>query len=146
MGSRGGEGVMVQVQDSGREIAERSLEAIGSRTRSATSAYQSDISLGLHTLADGLRQTTSTFQDVAEDKPLSAAGARYIEDLAGRIDSVSDYFENADTEALMKDVKGFARRNPAIFVGGAFAAGFALSRLIRSASSSTSLSQQRSTR
>lgn len=125
--------VIAQVQESGREIASKSMEAIGDRTRTATAGYKSDISSGLHTLADGLRQTSSTFQQAAEDKPISTAGARYIEDIAKKIEGVSDYFERTEASDLINDMKGFARRNPAVFVGGAFAMGFAISRLIRSA-------------
>ena len=136
------QGVVDQVKETGRDIAARSLGAIEDRTQSATSGYKSDISTGLHTLADGLRQTSSTFQNAAEDKPLSSAGARYIEDLANKIENVSNYFESKDPADVVKDVKNFARKNPAIFVGGAFALGFALSRLVRSASN-TSAPQSR---
>src|SRR5215207_7425241 len=68
-GNGAGQGIVAQAQESGREIASKSIQAIGDRTRNATAGYKSDISAGLHTLADGLRQTSSTFQDAAEDKP-----------------------------------------------------------------------------
>jgi hypothetical protein len=126
-------GVLEQVQESGKEIASRSLEAVSERTRAATSGYQSDITAGLQTLADGLRKTSTTLQDAPDDKPLSTAGARYMEELAQRIDSVSAYVERKDPADVIKDVKRFARQNPTIFVGGSFALGFALSRLLRSA-------------
>jgi hypothetical protein len=137
------QGVMAQVQDSGREIAAKSLGAVSERTRAATSGYVSDISTGLHTLAAGLRQTSSTFQDAAEDKPLSMAGARYVEDLANKIESVSNYFERKDPADVVNDVKKFARENPTVFVGGAFALGFALSRLVRSANAAAPQSRAR---
>lgn len=136
--------VVGQVQETGRELASRSIDAIGGRARAATSAYKTDITSGLHTLADGLRQTSSTFMDAAEDKPLSTAGARYIDDLASKIENVSDYFERKDPADLVRDIKVFAKKNPAIFVGGAFALGFAISRLARSSAAvnTASSSQQ----
>ena len=127
------QGVVGQAQATGRDIVSKSLDTISERTRAATSGYKSDISSGLHTLADGLRQTSATFQNGGEDKPLSTAGARYIDDLAQKIESVSDYFERKDPADVVQDVKRFARQNPTIFVGGAFALGFAVSRLFRSA-------------
>lgn len=132
-GNGADQGVLAQAQESGRDIASKSIEAIGERTRTATAGYKSDISAGLHTLADGLRQTSSTVQDAAEDKPISTAGAKYIEDIAKKIEAVSDYFERSEAGDVVQDLKGFARRNPTVFVGGAFALGFALSRLLRSA-------------
>ena len=125
-------GVLEQVQESGKDLASKSLAAIGEKTRSATEGYKSEITGGLHTLAEGLRQTSSTFQRGSDDTPLATAGGRYLGDLADKIESVSGYFERKDAAALMSDVKGFARRNPTVFVGASFAAGFALSRLIRS--------------
>lgn len=127
-------GLLAQVQESGKDIASKSLKAIGEKTLSTTEGYKSEITGGLNTLAEGLRQASSTFAGAAKDKPLASAGARYIGDLAGKIESVSGYVERKDATALFRDVKGFAKRNPTVFVGGAFALGFALSRLIRSSS------------
>ncbi len=129
----GDQGVIGEIQQSGREIAERSIGAVGSRTRTAASGYKSEITSGLYSLADGLRKTSETFQENADDQPLPAAGARYIEDLANKIEWVSNYFEGKDPSAVAQDVKRFARENPTIFVGGAFVVGFAISRLFRSA-------------
>ena len=133
-------GVLSQVQDTGRDLAAKSLNAIGEKTRSTTEGYKSDITGGLHTLAEGLRQASATFNNQADDNPISSAGARYIGDLAGKIESASGYFERKDAAALMSDVKGFARRNPTVFVGAAFATGFALSRMIRSSMATSSTS------
>lgn len=124
--------VLGQVQESGKELASKSLSAIGEKTKIATEGYKSEITGGLHTLAEGLRQTSSTFQRESEDSTLASAGGRYLGDLADKIESVSGYFERKDATALIRDVKGFAKRNPTVFVGAAFAAGFALSRVIRS--------------
>lgn len=129
------EGVLSQVQESGRDIANKGLQAISEKTRSATDGYKSEITSGLHTLADGLRQTSSSFRTNGEENTLASAGARYIGDLAEKIESVSGYFERKDATALLQDVRGFAKRNPTVFVGSAFAVGFALSRVIRSGAS-----------
>lgn len=126
--------VVGQIQEAGRDVASKSVSAISEKTRAKTAGYQSEISSGLHTLAEGLRQTSSQFQNTAEDTPLSSASARYIGDLAEKLESVSSYFERKDASALMQDVKAFAKSNPTLFVGGAFVVGFAVSRLVRSSS------------
>lgn len=131
-------GVLAQVKETGQDIATKSMHAIGEKTKSTTEGYKSDISSGLHTLAEGLRQTSSTLgKGEADDKPLSSAGARYIGGLAEKVESVSGYFERKDATDLLKDVTGFAKRNPTVFVGGAFALGFALSRLIKSSATAS---------
>ena len=131
-------GVLSQVQETGRDLASKSLNAIGEKTRSTTEGYKSEITGGLHTLAEGLRQASASFNEQADDNAISSAGARYIGDLAGKIESVSGYFERKDAADLLQDVKGFARRNPTVFVGSAFALGFALSRFIRSGAAAPS--------
>jgi hypothetical protein len=130
-------GVISQVQDTGKDLANKGVQAIGDKTKSTAEGYKSEITGGLHTLADGLRQTSSNFRTEGEGNALASAGARYIGDLAEKIESVSGYFERKDTMDLIRDVRGFAKRNPTVFVGGAFAVGFALSRVIRSGASST---------
>ncbi|MDI1241096.1 MAG: hypothetical protein PSX80_04160 [bacterium] len=131
------EGVLSQVQESGKDIASKGLQAISDKTRSTTEGYKSELTGGLHTLANGLRQTSSSFRTGGEQNALASAGAKYIGDLADRIESVSGYFERKDATDLFRDVKGFARRNPTVFVGGAFVVGFALSRVIRTGASAS---------
>ena len=125
-------GIAGKAQESGREIVSRSVQAVGDRTRATTNSYVQEVSSGLHTLAEGLRHTSSTVQGTTDDQPLSNAGARYLEGLADKVEDFSSYLERKDLTALYSDVRGFAREHPAVFVGGAFAIGFAVSRLLKS--------------
>ena len=125
-------GLAGKAQESGREILSRSVQAVGDRTRATTDSYMQEVSTGLHALAEGLRQTGSSVQGTGFDQPLSNAGARYLEGLAGKVEDLSGYLERKDLTAIYGDVRVFAREHPAVFVGGAFALGFAVSRLLKS--------------
>ena len=127
-------GIAGKAQESGREIVSRSVQAVGDRTRATTDSYMQEVSTGLHALAEGLRQTGSSVQGTGADQPLSNAGARYLEGLAGKVEDLSGYLERKDLTAIYGDVRVFAREHPAVFVGGAFALGFAVSRLLKSGS------------
>jgi hypothetical protein len=53
--------------------------------------------------------------------------------LAEQIRKVSSYFENRGLEDVIGDARRLVERNPALFIAGGVAVGFALSRLLTSA-------------
>jgi hypothetical protein len=87
---------------------------------------------GLAHLADALRKTASSLADGAdgEDAGLVDPVAR----AADRVSAASDYFRRRSLGQVIGDVVRFARREPAVFLGGAFAAGLFVGRFLRSTS------------
>lgn len=80
----------------------------------------------------------------AED--LSRAGQRAADDLEARgqqdlaeglrfaaekLSGLADGLHQRSASDLLRDAEGLARRNPALFIGGSVALGFALSRLMK---------------
>ena len=57
-------------------------------------------------------------------------GARYAEQAAARIERVSASVRNYRLSDMVASAEGLARRRPALYVGGAVAAGFILGRLL----------------
>ena len=55
----------------------------------------------------------------------------YAEQFAGQLDRVSAYLKDNDVEQLARDAESFARRNPALFIGGAFLLGIGIARFIK---------------
>lgn len=51
--------------------------------------------------------------------------------LAGGIDRFAENLKERDLEGAVRDVESFARRQPALFIGGCVAIGFALSRFFK---------------
>jgi hypothetical protein len=60
--------------------------------------------------------------------------SHYVELIGERVSRVAGYLRNHDTNDLTNDVERFARRQPAIFIGGAFAIGFLAARFLKSSS------------
>jgi hypothetical protein len=58
--------------------------------------------------------------------------SRYVEALGEGVTRVASYLESHDTRQLSGDLERFARRQPALFIGGAFALGFLAARLLKS--------------
>jgi hypothetical protein len=67
-----------------------------------------------------------------------AAIAQYVEKAADQIDRFSNQLRDRDVNELIDDVQRFARRQPALFIGAAFAAGVLAARFLKSSSAASS--------
>lgn len=60
--------------------------------------------------------------------------ATYVHDAAVRLEGAANTLRNRNVEEIVDDVSAFARAQPALFIGGAMLAGFALTRFLKSSS------------
>ncbi len=81
----------------------------------------------LGSVADALRHTTEHLR--SQDSGLSD----YVARAASSVESVSRYMQTRTVSQLIGDVEGFARREPALFLGGAFVLGLVGGRFLKSA-------------
>lgn len=84
---------------------------------------------GLGSVAQAVRQTTQHLRDNQNETV-----ARYAEQAAEQIERFSERLRNKDVGELMNDAQQLARRQPALFVGGAFAIGLLGARFLKSSS------------
>ena len=66
----------------------------------------------------------------------SDALARYVDNAAERIDDAARYVQEMDLADIAREVEAFARRRPALLVGGLFLAGLGVARFIKAGQSS----------
>ncbi len=64
--------------------------------------------------------------------------AEYTEKFGTQVKDVADYLENRDLGDIISDVEGFARRQPAAFIGLSLVLGLAAARFLKSSSPSRS--------
>jgi hypothetical protein len=88
----------------------------------------------LGSVAEALRQTGQTLeqQNQAPVGQMASSAADWIEQFSGSL-------RERDIEQMLGDMEGFARRNPTIFIGSAFAIGFLAARFLKSSSPTPSL-------
>ena len=72
-------------------------------------------------MGDNLRQNEQT-----------SGYAQYVHQAADQIDRFSGYLQNREPRQIMSDAENWARRNPALVLGGAFALGLLASRFLKS--------------
>ena len=122
------------LMDQMRSSASDTFKTVKSNTTAKLEEQKSTLSTGLMTVADNIRQLGSNLSGAQANDPLTRIAADYSETAAQKLRSAADYFNSHDVETMYRDVEGLARRNPAVFVGGAFALGFLAARFLKSSS------------
>ena len=109
--------------------AGRLTQAARSRTLSYVEERKMRFADNINGMADAARSAAQQF-----DEHGSPAVAEYIQRAAAGLEQFSDSMRNRDVSALVDDVEGFARRQPAVFIGASVALGFLLTRFLKSSS------------
>lgn len=84
---------------------------------------------GLGTVAHAVRQSTQQLREQQHDTV-----ANYMDKAADQLDRFSSRLKDKDIGELIGDAQQFARRQPAVFIGSAFAVGLLGARFLKSSS------------
>jgi ElaB/YqjD/DUF883 family membrane-anchored ribosome-binding protein len=84
----------------------------------------------VNTVADDVRTVAGELRNQGKDKP-----AQYADQAAERVQSVGQWLERSDGDQIVRDVEGFARRNPWAVAAGGMALGLVASRFLKASSS-----------
>jgi len=96
---------------------------------------------GLGSIAGAARQTTRQLREQQHD-----TAARYVEQAAEQLERFADHVRQKDVGEIVNDAQRLARRQPALFVGSAFAIGLVSARFLKSSRSGNETSASRRTR
>ncbi len=111
--------------------ASQVASSTSSRMREASRHYVSDQARQaagqVHGVAEALRQTASSLEQQGQ-----AGVSGYLGGAADGLDRLSSSMRDGDIDAVVHKTTEFARRQPALFIGGAFAAGFLMTRFLKS--------------
>ena len=115
----------------GQRDTRSSSEGIAGRLREQAKVKlgsQKDRALdGVGGVTNAIRQTTQTLRDQQHD-----TDARYVEQATGQLDRITQRLKDKDVGELIEDAQRLARRQPAMFVFGAFALGLLGARFLKS--------------
>jgi hypothetical protein len=82
---------------------------------------------GLGSVAQAVRQSTQQLRDQNHDTV-----AQYVEQAADQVERFTNNLRQKDVGEIVNDAQRLARRNPALFIGGAFALGVIGARFLKS--------------
>ena len=105
------------------------IDQVRDGATSQLTAQKGRVTDSLSSLARAVRTSTDSLRD--NHQPVVAD---YVERAASQIERLSATLRDRDVNELVHDAQQFARRQPAIFVGAAFAAGMLAARFMKSSS------------
>ena len=123
-------GLVDQMRSSATDV----LRTAKSNTAAKIEEQKSTISSGLSNVAENVRKLGDNMGAKSDADPLTRFASDYSGTAADKLESVATYFDSHDLNAIYHDVEDMARRNPAIFIGGALALGFLAARFFKSSS------------
>lgn len=106
------------------QVATQATDKLAGQKEAATGS--------LNTVAHAFRQTGEQLRDNDQ-----AGIADYVDRAAGQVEHFAGYLSKRDIRGLAQDTEQFARREPALFLGGAFALGIFAARFLKSSGQAT---------
>lgn len=140
---RGDTGAVKEVLNQAKESTGAvASQAYGFATQKATSVIDEqkmNLTHGLSSVADSIRQVGETLRGGDQPTGVANAAAQYSDTIADKVEQITGYLDRRDLNGLVRDVKGLAQSNPALFLGGAFTLGILAARFIKSGNPNQSL-------
>ncbi|HEX2195262.1 MAG TPA: hypothetical protein VHK63_09945 [Candidatus Limnocylindria bacterium] len=116
------------------EAGQRAGEGVGQLAERATSLGYSQADRSKEQAAQGISQVATSLRRVASDmegeQPAIADAGRTAAEQAERL---ATYLQQTDAREIVRTVEDAARRQPLIFLGGAFLVGLAAARFLKAA-------------
>ena len=122
--------VAEQVQQSAQQVSQGAQDAVqqaGQQAKSTARDQKQSVAQSLTQVGQALHDSGSSLQQKGDN-----TAAQAIDMAASKVDTLAEYLQNTSIDDMIHGVQDYARREPAIFFGGAFALGFALSRFLKS--------------
>ncbi len=117
----------------GKQAAADAFDKAKESVVSELSGQKDRASESLGGLTEALKQTGDQFRN--NGIPFIPD---YADQFAGQVDKVTAYLKDNDIEKLASDAEAFARRNPGLFIGGAFLLGIGIARFLKASGSNVS--------
>lgn len=120
-----------EVADKAQQKAGHLADKARHQVTSQLSSQKDRATEGLGEVSDALRQTSRSLRD--KDQKMTAG---YLDDAAGYVDEFSGYLRNHSVNDMLDQAQQLARREPSLFIGGAFVLGLLGSRFLKSSTPS----------
>jgi hypothetical protein len=121
--------------DVGREARDAAGEVVEEVQRQASQRLQQQVESASERLGGLSRALTSVSHQLHEQN--DAMTADWVDRAADQIDRFSGYLRGKDVDQLVEEGERFARRQPALFLGGSFVLGLLAARFLKSSSASS---------
>jgi ElaB/YqjD/DUF883 family membrane-anchored ribosome-binding protein len=124
----GNEGTMID--DAKEKIQELASQAHETAAEQVETRLASGMKGAAGTLTSVVQSLRTSGQQLSDQN--QGGASKYAHRAADKLEQVSGFLEHADAREVVDRVEDFARREPAMFIGGAIAIGFLGARFLRS--------------
>ena len=127
---------MAQTQEKAREVAGQAQEKARDAAGQARGRVSEEVDRRSTQVGEQVTSNAGDARSVAEElrKQGKEKPARYVEQAADRAERLGGYLQESDGDRILRDVEGFARRNPWAVAAGGLVLGFAASRMLKASS------------
>lgn len=126
-----------QVMDQAHEAAGKVVDQVRGTASSQLSTQKDRAAETVSTVAQVIRTAGDQLKD--QNQP---AIAQYADKAAQRVDQFSSYLQNKDVREIATEIEHIARRQPTLFLAGAFALGLLGARFLKSSGQQAQQGQQ----
>jgi len=124
-----------QAKETGGAVASQAYGIAAKKATEAIDEKKADLTQGLTSVADTIRQIGGNLSEAQEPTGVTNIAAQYTNQAADKVEQLTGYLERRDFKGLVRDLEDLAHKNPAIFLGGAFAIGILAARFFKSGTS-----------
>lgn len=127
-----------QVQEQVGQAADQAQQKVGEVVDQAKQTVTSQVASRKDRAAESLMTVAQAIRQTGQDLHGRDQGAiaGYADTAAERVERLSRFLQERDVNQIVGEVEYYARRNPALFLGAAFALGVAAARFLKSSSQS----------
>lgn len=118
-----------QAKDAAAQVEQKAASLKDQATEQATNKLDSRMGTaaeGINSFADALRQSGDQLRKDNHDNV-----AQYTEQAADKVQQFASYLQGQDVNQMIDEVERFARRQPMLFMGGAFLLGVVAARFLK---------------
>jgi hypothetical protein len=131
--------IVDQAKQQAQKVIEHTQRSAGEAIGQAKQKTTSWVEMQLDSAADSLSSLASTMRDASAqfrttDPAHMGQVAEVATGVADAVENVSTHLRDATVDDILTETNTFARHQPALFLGGAFAVGFLLARFLKSTS------------
>lgn len=135
-GSGRGTQATEQAKQQGQQLAQQARQQAGELANRGTEQVKSQLDNQKHDASQRMVPVQSALRETAQQLRKQGQGnvGQYADKAADQVERFSGYLRETDVDEIVDEVRGFARRRPALFLGAAAALGFFGTRFLKSTS------------
>jgi hypothetical protein len=135
-GSGQGTQATEQAKQQGQQLAQQARQQAGELANRGTEQVKSQLANQKHDASQRMVPVQSALRETAQQLRKQGQGnvGQYADKAADQVERFSGYLRETDVDEIVDEVRGFARRRPALFLGTAAALGFFGTRFLKSTS------------